>query len=79
MILKTIAEFRGAEKKTSAKGNNYTIVRLEDLNTGESNSLYYECESVPFNKGDVVEVEVDLKLGKYTNLKLLSIKMVDRK
>lgn len=69
-------EIRGKEKKTSSKGNEYLIVRVED-ETGKLNELYdpnldnFEY----YEKGKIADFYIKLELGKYTNISVADFKI----
>ena len=69
-------EIRGKEKKTSSKGNEYLIVRVED-ETGKLNELYdpnldnFEY----YEKGKIADFYIKLELGRYTNISVADFKI----
>jgi len=69
------AEFRGVEQKISQKtGNNYLLFHMEDEQgkgfdiTSRNMGLMKDIK-----KGDIIDCQALLNIGKYTNFELVSI------
>lgn len=77
MKVKYEAEIRGKEKKTSAKGTEYIIVRTED-ERGVTNELCdRDMENFDhYKKGQQVIFDLHIESGKFTNVTIDKVEFI---
>lgn len=70
-------EVRGCEKKTSAKGNEYLVIRCDDEQGNRSEFMDKDLSREEYYKrGTVGDITLKLDIGKFSNIEVKDFKII---
>lgn len=71
LVIAPDLEIRGKEKKTSQKGKDYVIVRVDDVTGKLIELLDWNTDNYDkYNRGDKADFTLKLDIGKYINISI---------